>query len=166
MGKRKRRKLLCVVRTLVMGPHCRTTALRGKAVLAPFLLHGLWLLDGGKHFLNLGGFQFLERLRFDLANPLPRHREALSHLLQRAGLFVADTEAQPDDGLLSGREPTENALKLVRQFSPVHMGIGWDGVQVWEQFPEFRVSVTYRLLQGDRFLKGLHGFVESLRPHS
>ncbi len=120
----------------------------------------------GKHFLNLGSLQFLERFRFDLANPLPRHREALSHLLQRAGLIVADTEAQPDDGLLSGCERAENTFKLVRHFRPVHMGIGWDGLQVGEQFPEFRTSVTHRLLQGDRLLKGLHGFVESLRSHS
>ncbi len=79
---------------------------------------------------------------------------------------MANTEAQPDDGLFSGRERTENAFKLLRHFSPVHMGIGWDGLQVGDQFPEFRASVTHRLLQGDRLLKGLHGFVESLGSHS
>jgi hypothetical protein len=46
------------------------------------------------------------------------------------------------------------------------MCIGWNGLQVGEQFPEFRASVTYRFLQGDRLLKGLHGFVESFRSHS
>ena len=78
---------------------------------------------------------------------------------------MADTEAQSDDGLFSGRERTENTFKLVRHLSSVHMGIGWNGLQVWEQFPELRASVTHRLLQGDRLLKGLHGFMESLRPH-
>ena len=49
-----------------------------------------------------GCLEFLERFRFDLANSFPRHREALPHLLQCAGLVMADSEAQPDDGLLSG----------------------------------------------------------------
>lgn len=99
-----------VVRILAMGPHlvesahCRTSALRvkgmeqkrGQASLSPFLLpqySDLGLLDGGKHFLNLWRFQLFERFRFNLANPFPRNREALSHLLQRTGLIVANTES-------------------------------------------------------------------------
>jgi hypothetical protein len=60
----------------------------------------------------------------------------------------------------------EDAFKLVRHFRPVHMGIGWNGLQIGEQFPKFRAPVTNRLLQGYRLLKGLHGFVESFRSHS
>lgn len=124
------------------------------------------LPDGGKHFLHLGGLQFLQRFCFDLANSFPRHREALPYLLQCAGLIVADTEAQPDDSLLSGRKHAEYTFKLVRQFCPMHVGIGLDCLQVGEQFPKFRISVTHRLLKGDWLLEGLHGFAESLRSHS
>src|SRR6476660_8286117 len=89
---------------------------KGRGSSSPlFTLSVCGLLDGRKHFLNLGGFQFLWRFCFDLTNPFPRHREALSHLLQGAGLIVTDTEAQPDDGLLSGCECGENAFELVRQ---------------------------------------------------
>jgi hypothetical protein len=41
----------------------------------------------------------------------------------------------------------------------MHMGIGWDSLQIGEQLPEFRTSITHRLLQGDRLLKSLDGFV-------
>ncbi len=83
-------------------PHCRTSGLRVKVAERKIgeddprqfsASRVCGLLDGGKHFLNLGGFHFFERFRFDLTNPLPRHRQALPHLLQRAGLIVADTEA-------------------------------------------------------------------------
>jgi hypothetical protein len=45
------------------------------------------------------------------------------------------------------------------------MGIGRDGLQVWEQFPKFRASITYRFLQGNWILKCLCGFEESLGSH-
>src|SRR5580765_31657 len=137
--RRKRRELHCVVRTFVMGPRLPESAPlshncsqgesrraeKGRGSSSPLSASCVCrLLDGGEHFLNLGGLQLLERFRFNLSKPLPHHREALSHLLQRAGLIVADTEAQPDDGLLSGRERAENAFKLVRHFRLVHMGIG------------------------------------------
>ena len=128
---------------------------RGEARPRPLLLPDVChLLNGGKHFLHRRGLQLLECFRFDLADSLPCHRKTLSHLLQCAGLILTDTEPQPDDGLLTGRERAENAFKLVRHFSPVYMGIGWDGLQVREQFPEFCASITYWLLQGNRLLKG------------
>ena len=106
--KRKRKERCSGERALVMGPRLLESAPlshnclqgesrreeKGRRQSSP-LSHCSFrdLLDGGKHFFNFWGLQFLECFRFNLTNPLPRHREALSNLLQRAGLIVANPEA-------------------------------------------------------------------------
>src|SRR4029077_17673695 len=105
-------EFLCVVRTRIMKPRLLELATlshkcsqgesrrteKGRGSSSPLSTSSVCgLPDGRKHFLNLGGFQFLQRFCFDLADPFPCHREALSYLLQGAGLIVTDTEAHPDD---------------------------------------------------------------------
>src|SRR3954452_14822174 len=57
--------------------------------------------------------QLADRLRLDLADPLPRHLEDPAHLLQRVGVAVPQAVPQLDDLALAVRQRLEHLLDLV-----------------------------------------------------
>src|SRR5206468_2098033 len=61
------------------------------------------------------GAQLPERLRLDLADPLPGHVEALADLLQRVLALFADPEAEPEDLGFLGAQARERPLDLRSQ---------------------------------------------------
>ena len=104
------------------------------------------LLDCGEHFLDGGRLELFERFGLDLADPFPGDREILTHLLESAGLIVADSESESNHGLLSGCEILQDTVELMRHLCTMHMRIRRHCVYIWQQLSEFRSAVPDRML--------------------
>jgi hypothetical protein len=100
------------------------------------------LLNGGEHLFDCRRFQLLQRLCFDLPDPLSCDRQVLSNLFKRAGFIVTNAESKPDHGLLSWGQGPENPVELIGHFRAVYVGIRRHSLQIWKQLTEFCPAVA------------------------
>ena len=124
------------------------------------------LFESGKHLLDEGSLEFLQRLGFDLTNALACHRQMLPHLFECARLIFSDAKSQSDDSLFSGRQGAEDSIHFTGEFRAIHESVRRDRLMVRQQFSEFRAAVADPMLQSHRFLEGLNGFVQAIGTHA
>src|SRR6185312_15220429 len=94
-----------------------------------------------------------ERLGFDLADALARHRELLAHFFERVVGVHADAEAHAQHALLARRERGEDARRGLAQIGLDRRIQGQHCVLVLDEVAEMAVLfITDRRLQADRFL--------------
>src|SRR5262245_48204184 len=100
--------------------------------------------------------ELAQRLRFDLANPLARHREAGADLLQGKVRALADAEAQAENLLLAGGEGGEHLLRLIAEIHADHRLGGRRDRLVLQEIAEMAVLVVADgCLEGNRLLGDL-----------
>src|SRR4051794_21000593 len=100
--------------------------------------------------------QLAQRLRFDLANPFARDREALTDFLERVLAAVADAEPHLDHLLLTRRQRLEDRLGLLLQVQVDHRFGRRDHLAILDEVAKMRIFLfADRRLERDRLLRDL-----------
>src|SRR4051812_19671160 len=100
--------------------------------------------------------QLAQRLRFDLANPFARDREALTDFLERVLAAVADAEPHLDRLLLARRQRLQDRLGLLLQVQVDHRFGRRDHLAILDEVAKMRIFLfADRRLERDRLLRDL-----------
>src|SRR5262245_59033706 len=97
--------------------------------------------------------ELAQRLRLDLADPLPGHVELLADLLERPGAPVLEAEPELEHAPLAARERVQHRLHLLLE-QLVRRGLGRrEGPTVLDEVAEVGVLLLAdRRLERDRLL--------------
>ena len=99
------------------------------------------------------GPELRERLRFDLADPLPGDTELPADFFEGPGMAVGQTEPELDDLLLALRQRMEDLTELLLEKDEGRRVHGDHGVGVLDEIAEVRILLLVdRRLQGHRLL--------------